>query len=501
MIRCWPRGLRPMRIVRSPDGGGRRTIVTLLAPRKSAMRTERDGFSGMQRVLHWLMASHGARHAVHRRVDGIDAQPRFLTLISIHKPLGIAILALALLRLGVRLRSSAPPFPDDLPGLRRWQPALALRALCTLDSDATGRLGDAVRRRLSRRALWFSPSACDSTHDDQLHTILRTTHTVLAYMFFATTLLHVATALFHALIRRDGYFEPWRGSGPGTSNRRPDTSLTPARGSDSENVEAVLDPIERLCMSPELARSSRSFTKSGVGQSAQTSALRRQARFENLIIAFIACMRGLTSQVNGGSQNSIPVARLPHLRRCTKISVGHQRRHSSDIPSSSIRPLGQREIVRPKCALSCVLRDPEERREQIDLVSEGLKPEFQQGRGNHQWLDGLDERARHQLVSIPGATRQIHACATPLCCRACPCLLLEQRPIAFGEFAIKVGVVGNDYPDAHSKCSNGFRVNPMSADHFIRNAGEVSDFRGYWILRFVERRKDVRNLRYSVVRR
>jgi cytochrome b561 len=36
---------------------------------------------------------------------------------------------------------------------------------------------------------------------------LRTAHTLLAYMFFATILLHIAAALFHALIRRDGVFQ------------------------------------------------------------------------------------------------------------------------------------------------------------------------------------------------------------------------------------------------------------------------------------------------------
>jgi cytochrome b561 len=51
-------------------------------------------------------------------------------------------------------------------------------------------------------------------HNDELHSILRTTHTVLAYVFFATILLHVAAALFHALIRRDGVFRAMAGIGP-----------------------------------------------------------------------------------------------------------------------------------------------------------------------------------------------------------------------------------------------------------------------------------------------
>lgn len=41
--------------------------------------------------------------------------PKYLTLVSIHKPLGIAILMLALIRLTVRLRYGTPPLPADLP--------------------------------------------------------------------------------------------------------------------------------------------------------------------------------------------------------------------------------------------------------------------------------------------------------------------------------------------------------------------------------------------------
>ena len=42
-------------------------------------------------------------------------KPDYLTLVSIHKPLGIVILVLALLRLVVRLRCGAPPLPAIMP--------------------------------------------------------------------------------------------------------------------------------------------------------------------------------------------------------------------------------------------------------------------------------------------------------------------------------------------------------------------------------------------------
>jgi cytochrome b561 len=43
-------------------------------------------------------------------------------------------------------------------------------------------------------------------HNDELYAFLRGTHTILAFVSFATILLHVGAALFHALIRRDGVF-------------------------------------------------------------------------------------------------------------------------------------------------------------------------------------------------------------------------------------------------------------------------------------------------------
>ena len=41
---------------------------------------------------------------------------------------------------------------------------------------------------------------------DGLHALLWSAHFYLAFVFFAVILLHVAAALFHALIRRDGVF-------------------------------------------------------------------------------------------------------------------------------------------------------------------------------------------------------------------------------------------------------------------------------------------------------
>jgi len=52
---------------------------------------------------------------------------------------------------------------------------------------------------------WHLPAILPQS--DRLHTLLWDAHFYLAFAFFALILLHVAAALFHALVRRDGVFE------------------------------------------------------------------------------------------------------------------------------------------------------------------------------------------------------------------------------------------------------------------------------------------------------
>jgi len=72
-------------------------------------------FAPLQCLLHWLMAVC----ILSMLFIGVGmvstVKPKYLTLVSIHKPLGIAILVLALIRLVVRLRYGAPSLPADLP--------------------------------------------------------------------------------------------------------------------------------------------------------------------------------------------------------------------------------------------------------------------------------------------------------------------------------------------------------------------------------------------------
>ena len=179
------------------------------------MTTERDRFSATQRVLHWLMAIMVLTMLFIGVSMVLTLKPAFLTLISIHKPLGIAILALAVLRLGVRLRLGTPPLPDDFSRIQALAAKLSHVALYAL-LIAMPLVGWGMLSAGGYPIVLYGSLHLPAIlpHDDRLHAILLMTHIVLAYMFFATILLHVAAALFHAWVRRDGIFRAMAGIGP-----------------------------------------------------------------------------------------------------------------------------------------------------------------------------------------------------------------------------------------------------------------------------------------------
>jgi cytochrome b561 len=165
-------------------------------------------FTPLQRTLHWIMAVCILAMLFIGVGMVSTVAPKYLTLVAIHKPLGILILVLALIRLVVRLIYGAPPLPADLPEPMKLAAHLSHYVLYAL-MIAMPLIGWAMLSAAGypaalSRSLWLpqilplSPS---------LHTALWNAHFYLAFLFFAVILMHVAAALFHALIRRDGVFD------------------------------------------------------------------------------------------------------------------------------------------------------------------------------------------------------------------------------------------------------------------------------------------------------
>lgn len=177
------------------------------------MNEVRLHFTPLQRTLHWLMSIciFAMLFVGVGMVSTIE--PKYLTLVSVHKPLGIAILVLAVLRLLVRWRYGAPPLPADMPEPMKLAATLS-HVLFYLLMIAMPLIG------------WAMLSAADypvvvaGIHlpaivppNPEMHSLLWNAHRFLALSFFALILLHLAAALFHALVRRDGVFEAMASGG------------------------------------------------------------------------------------------------------------------------------------------------------------------------------------------------------------------------------------------------------------------------------------------------
>ncbi|KAB7769132.1 cytochrome b [Xanthomonas maliensis] len=158
------------------------------------------------RVLHWLMAAM-ILTMLFVGVGMVASVTQRPWLIDLHRPLGIAILLLAVLRLINRLRHRPPPLPADLPA---WQKAAAIASHWLLYALmlAMPLIGWAMLSAGGYPIVLWSGAELPAIapHAPALYAWLRSAHGWLAYLLFATVLAHLSAALFHAWVRRDGVF-------------------------------------------------------------------------------------------------------------------------------------------------------------------------------------------------------------------------------------------------------------------------------------------------------
>ncbi|CAJ4331460.1 cytochrome b [Burkholderia pseudomallei] len=162
-------------------------------------------FSPLARLLHWVMAAMIVSMLFVGAGMVTTVSGRHAALVAMHKPLGVAVLVLACVRVAVRLSSRPPALPADLPGWQKFaaygshlvlyalmiaMPLVGWAMLSAGGYPVT--LGGGVRLPsiVPADAVWFA--------------WLRHAHRWLAYLFFATFLAHFAAALYHGMIRRDG---------------------------------------------------------------------------------------------------------------------------------------------------------------------------------------------------------------------------------------------------------------------------------------------------------
>jgi cytochrome b561 len=165
-------------------------------------------YSALARLLHWLVALLIIfTIALGWRMLFIEKEPGAEQWFDLHRSIGLTIFTLVALRLVWRLAHSPEPLPDDMPG---WQRKLAavthwLLYLLMVVIPITGYLGASHTKA---GVQWFgkvTPRWAEPNHDlaDQLFEI----HGTLVWVLVALVALHVAGALKHWLIDKDGTFQ------------------------------------------------------------------------------------------------------------------------------------------------------------------------------------------------------------------------------------------------------------------------------------------------------
>ena len=157
------------------------------------------------RILHWLMAVLILAMLFIGVGMVATVSERHEWLLRIHKPLGIAILLLAVVRVAVRLRHPPPPLPADLPMLQKlaahashWLLYALMIAMPLVGWAMLSAGGYPVMLGASLRLPAILPASATA------FAILRHLHGWLALLLLLTFLAHLSAALYHGLIRRDG---------------------------------------------------------------------------------------------------------------------------------------------------------------------------------------------------------------------------------------------------------------------------------------------------------
>lgn len=171
-------------------------------------------FSIVSRLLHWLMAVLVLAMLFIGVGMVSTVSERYRLLVSIHEPIGMAILVLIVIRILNRLISPPPLLPADMPQWQKFAAQLShlvLYVLMLLLPLVGWAMLSAARYPIMLFGGFVLPPILP--HDATLAAGLRRLHTWLALLLFATFLAHLGAALFHKLIRRDGVFTsmmPWR---------------------------------------------------------------------------------------------------------------------------------------------------------------------------------------------------------------------------------------------------------------------------------------------------
>lgn len=157
------------------------------------------------RLLHWIMAAL-ILTMIGIGLAMIDSLATWRVAgLKLHQVGGVSVLILAILRLAFRLTYKAPPLPKEVPS---FQASIAhgshilLYALMFAVPLAGWLMQSAAGIPIALPGGLILPSLLNV--DLGAYGVLRICHRLLAWSLLGLILLHIAGALHHAMVRRDG---------------------------------------------------------------------------------------------------------------------------------------------------------------------------------------------------------------------------------------------------------------------------------------------------------
>ncbi len=180
-------------------------------------------YSGVSRALHWLIAILILAMIPVGVVMTQEGLPRPLqnTLFIFHKNFGVVVLVLMLLRLAWRAVRPAPELPQSVSGWQRKAATYSHAALYLLAVAVP--IAGYVRVRAGGFPIeWLDALGVPAMvpRSEALAMTAKSLHYFGGLALAALVLLHVAAALQHGLIKRDGVFSRmWPPFGPAASTR------------------------------------------------------------------------------------------------------------------------------------------------------------------------------------------------------------------------------------------------------------------------------------------
>lgn len=163
-----------------------------------------DRYSRVAQLLHWTIAILilfnlwlGFAH---------DSLPRDWQVMPVHKSVGLTVLALTLARIVWRLMHPAPPMLATTPQWEKLMANLTHYAFYALMlvMPLTGWIMTSAGDRPLGWFFLFDVPKFDVVKGDAVVGLSGTGHEILGYLFAALIVLHMAAALRHHFVLKDG---------------------------------------------------------------------------------------------------------------------------------------------------------------------------------------------------------------------------------------------------------------------------------------------------------